>query len=127
MKELLAAGRAGDKLPLPEIIDMHGHLGRYAFHIPDVGPESMVAVMDRVGIRRVVCSHMQTVGSGAVRGNNEMLAAMRAFPGRILGYVTVWPWGEAEVRAEVERCLAAGFVGVKVHNSQGFPYTHPSY
>src|SRR5574340_114985 len=104
MKELLAAGRAGDKLPLPEIIDMHGHLGRYAFHIPDVGPESMVAVMDRVGIRRVVCSHMQTVGS-----------------------VTVWPWGEAEVRAEVERCLAAGFVGVKVHNSQGFPYTHPSY
>jgi predicted TIM-barrel fold metal-dependent hydrolase len=52
---------------------------------------------------------------------------MRAFPGRILGYLIVWPWSDAVVKAEVARCLEAGFVGAKLHDLSGFPYTHPGY
>lgn len=127
MSELLGYGRTGSPLPLPDIIDMHGHLGLCAFAVPDTTAASMVAVMDRIGVRSIVCSHIQSGGWDVIRGNREVLAAMRAFPGRILGYASVWPWTEAEVRAEVEHCLEAGFTGIKVHNSQGFPYTHPSY
>jgi hypothetical protein len=97
------------------------------FAVPDTSAATLVAVMDRIGVRTMVCSHIQSGGAEVIRGNREVLAAMRAFPGRILGYLSVWPSAEAAVRAEVERCLDAGFVGVKVHNSQGFPYTHPAY
>ncbi|MGD0111972.1 MAG: amidohydrolase family protein [Armatimonadota bacterium] len=127
MSELLQCGRAGRPLPLSDIIDMHGHLGRCSFAIPDTTAAGMVAVMDRLGIRSTVCSHMQSWGAEAIRGNREVLDAMRGFPGRILGYASVWPWPEAEVRAEAAYCLGAGFTGIKVHNSQGFPYTHASY
>jgi predicted TIM-barrel fold metal-dependent hydrolase len=127
MSEFLQCGRNGRPLPFSDIIDMHGHLGRCNFAIPDTAAASMVAVMDRLGIRSTVCSHMQSWGADASRGNREVLDAMRAFPGRILGYVSVWPWPEAEVRAEAAHCLDAGFTGIKVHNSQGFAYTHASY
>jgi hypothetical protein len=127
MSELLQYGRDGRPLPFADIIDMHGHLGRTGFAIPDTDPASMIAVMDRLGIRSTICSHMQSWGAEAVRGNREVLDAMRAYPGRVLGYASVWPWSEAEVRAEVAHCLDAGFTGIKVHNSQGFPYTLAGY
>ena len=127
MKELLDYGRTGSRLPSSDIIDMHGHLGLCAFGIPDHSAASLVAVMDRIGVRSIICSHMQSGGADVIRGNREVLAAMRAFPGRILGYGSVWPWAEAAVGAEVKHCLDAGFIGIKVHNSQGFPYTHASY
>lgn len=127
MSHLLDCGRTGDHLPLPEVIDMHGHLGWCDFAIPDTTPAGMVAVMDRIGVRSIVCSHMQCFGPDVIRGNREVLAAMRAFPGRILGYAAFWPSDEAAVRAEVEYCLEAGFTGLKVHNSHGFPYTYPPY
>src|SRR5438034_10811348 len=44
------------------------------------------AVMDRVGVRSMICSHLQCMGADCARGHREVLAAMRAFPGRILGY-----------------------------------------
>jgi predicted TIM-barrel fold metal-dependent hydrolase len=52
---------------------------------------------------------------------------MRAFPGRILGYLVVWPLSEDSVKDEVARCLDAGFVGAKLHDLSGFAYTHRSY
>ena len=127
MSELLDYGRAGRTLALPDIIDMHAHFGNWSWHIPDTTAAGLVAVMDRVGVRSMICSHMQCMGADCARGNREVLAAMRAFPGRILGYLIVWPWSEAAVKAEVARCLDAGFVGAKLHDLSGFPYTHPSY
>jgi predicted TIM-barrel fold metal-dependent hydrolase len=124
---LLDLGRDGRPLAGLDVIDMHGHLGRCGFAIPDLSPEGMVAVMDRVGISRIMCSHMQSMGQETRRGNDEVLAAMRAFPGRILGYASAWPSDRGAVRAEIERCLAAGFTGLKVHDSNGFAYTYEDY
>jgi hypothetical protein len=121
VSELLDYGRAGRTLALPDFIDMHAHFGDWSWHIPDTTAASLVAVMDRVGVRSMICSHMQCMGADCARGNREVLAAMRAFPGRILGYLIVWPWSDAVVKAEVARCLEAGFVGAKLHDLSDSP------
>lgn len=124
---LLDAGRSGDRLSGIDVIDMHGHLGRCGFAIPEMSAARMVAVMDRIGVSAVLCSHMQSMGRDTARGNDEVLEAMRAYPNRILGYASAWPSSESEVAQEIERCLGAGFTGIKIHNSNGFPYTYPAY
>jgi predicted TIM-barrel fold metal-dependent hydrolase len=127
MIDLLDYGRMGRTLAVPDIIDMHAHFGNWSWHIPDTTPAGLVAVMDRVGVRSMICSHVQCMGAHCSRGNREVLAAMRAFPGRILGYLVVWPLSEDSVKDEVARCLDAGFVGAKLHDLSGFAYTHRSY
>jgi len=127
METLLARARQGEPLTDFPIIDLHGHLGRYNFAIPDLSAGSVVRVMDRVGVASVACSHMQTMGYRACWGNDEVLAAMRAHPGRILGYISLWPASEDAVRREVETRVAQGFIGIKLHNNNGFPYADPAY
>lgn len=126
MKTLLERARRGECLADLEIVDMHGHFGRYLQAIPDLTAEGLVRVMDRVGVRSILVSHMQCMSQYARRGNDEVLEAMRAFPGRILGYAIVAPF-EGDPAAEVERCAANGFVGLKLHSSNGFAYTDPVY
>ena len=121
MSELFECARAGRQAPL-DIVDIHGHLGLWYPDIADTSAAGLVAAMDRVGVKSIMCSHLQCTSFDMVRGNREVAAAMQAFPGRILGYLVMWPSSEAAVRAEVDWCLEAGFSGVKVHNNQGFPY-----
>ena len=125
---LLEAGRAGRTLTVPDIIDMHGHLGAYQFAIPQRSADDLVAVMDRVGVRRIVCSPMSCISGRVEQGNREALAAARAHPGRILAYVTLWPTSAEAVEAETRRYLDEdGFVGVKLHDANGFAYDLPAY
>ena len=125
MKTLQALMREGGRLPFGAI-DMHGHFGRYGFPIADLSAAGLTAVMDRVGVERMVCSHMQCMSADAEWGNAEVRTAMDAAPGRILGYVSVFP-GDADAGRAVERWLERGFTGLKFHNSNGFPYDHPGY
>lgn len=120
---LLDRGRTG--LPIIDcpIIDMHGHLGRYSHAIPDLSPGGLVKGMDRIGIQSTLCSHMACMSHEARAGNREVLVAIRAFPGRIEGYLSLWPWGPDAVRDELAWGLDAGFIGIKLHNANGFPYT----
>jgi len=127
MSRLLELGRLGQPLPVAGITDMHGHLGRYAFAIPDLTPASVVRGMDRLGVARTVCSHMRCMSADIVRGNREVWAAMREFPGRILGYASVWPASARQVRDEVRWAVDHGFVGLKLHNANGFSYQAPAY
>ncbi len=127
MSSLLERGRRGERIGDFEIIDIHGHLGRFAFCVPELSAESIVKVMDRIGVGSIVCSHMQCMSSDSASGNNHVLQAMRAHPGRILGYVTLWPADARANRAELGRCLDEGFVGLKLHNASGFDYTDPGY
>jgi predicted TIM-barrel fold metal-dependent hydrolase len=62
-----------------------------------------------------------------VAGNDEVLSAMRQYPGRILGYAVAFPFDAGTVRQEVRRRLDEGFTGIKLHNINGFPYTDPAY
>jgi predicted TIM-barrel fold metal-dependent hydrolase len=127
MTALLQRARAGLTLSEAPIVDVHGHIGTYAFSIPDVSPAGLVTVMDRIGIRSIICSHMRTMSAEMERANNEVLEAMQAFPGRILGYISLWPADKAALRAEVETRLAQGFTGIKLHRINAFPYTDPFY
>lgn len=128
MNNLLESARSGRKIQDLRIIDMHGHLGVFGYAIPDVGAASIVAVMDRIGVESVMVSHMQCMGSDVQRGNDEIHAAMKAFPGRILGYISLYGGaGPQRVEREVQRCLSAGFTGLKIHNANGFAYTDPAY
>jgi predicted TIM-barrel fold metal-dependent hydrolase len=52
---------------------------------------------------------------------------MARAPGRILGYVSVLPASAERVRAEARRWLEAGFVGLKLHDANGFRYDDPAY
>jgi len=127
MTTLLERARRGECLAGVGIIDMHGHLGRVEFCIPDLSPATLVAAMDRVGIESIVVSHVRCLFSRPGLGNEAVLDAMRAFPGRILGYVVLLPTSEEAVREEMERGVANGFVGLKLHNANGIQYDEPKY
>ena len=128
MSDLLRAGRAGERLAGLEIIDMHAHLGVYSFTIPDLSAAGLIASMDRLGVSRTVVSHMACMSADAERGNRELQAALEAHPGCLLAYCSVWPRSRQWVARQAEHWLAQpGFIGVKIHNSTGFPYTHESY
>lgn len=127
MSTLLERGRSGESLADLCPIDMHGHLGRQTFAVPDLSPGSLVAVMDRIGVAATVVSHTHCLCAGWSDANEQVLSALREFPGRILGYVRLWPSSAADVRREAERYLGQGFSGVKLHNSIGFGYTEAAY
>jgi predicted TIM-barrel fold metal-dependent hydrolase len=127
MSTLLERGRAGERLDDVGIVDMHGHLGRTDFTIPEYRAEDLVRTMDRIGVTTSFCTHVGCLSGLVQQGNDEVLEAMKAHPGRILGYVILWPYSEDWVRAETERCLEAGFQGIKLHSANGFPYDHPAY
>lgn len=131
MSEIFEAARRGLPLSNVKIIDAHCHMGPYmAFYIPDPSPAGMLRVMDRVGIDMAcVTPHMAACGSDYVMGNDEVLAAMRAYPDRFLGYCTVNPNYPREMQGELERCFAQrGFVGIKIHPfCHGVTIDYPHY
>jgi predicted TIM-barrel fold metal-dependent hydrolase len=131
------AGRIGgvceavfERRPLPwaGVVDMHAHLGPgTAFPMWCDRADDLVAEMDRAGVERIFLSHTGGLGAEAVWGNDQLLAAMRRHPGRILGYATCYPLWEPTGVAEVQRCIEAGMRGVKLHNSRGMAYTDERY
>jgi hypothetical protein len=126
MTALLKKARRGETLAGLDIVDMHGHIGRYMFAIPDLSTAGLVRVMGRIGVSAIVVSHMHCMTGEAALGNRIVLEAMHAHPGRILGYAAFWP-GDSPGRAEAERAFDDGFAGIKLHNANGFPYTDPDY
>lgn len=127
MKTLLERGRAGECLADLNIIDLHGHLGMPGFGVPGLDPASLVAAMDRIGVSKIVVSAMQGWLPQMAERNDVTLQAMRRHPGRILGYAALCPIDADTVRAETERRLAEGFIGLKLHSVNGFPYDDPAY
>jgi len=125
MSTLLEDGRAGQPITDFDILDLHGHIGRIGFTLPDLSIAGLVRQMDLVGVKSIVVSHMHCMSPNVVYGNREVLAAMRAFPGRILGYISLWPY--SDITEETAWCIEQGFTGIKVHNCNGFPIDHPGY
>lgn len=119
--------RRGVPLADCDIIDMHGHIGRCTVPTADQSLETHIAAMDRMGVRAALISHVACLSWDVARGNEAVLEAMRAYPGRFLGYVGLWPCDAGTVRRETETRLAQGFTGIKLHRNNGFPYTDPAY
>jgi len=101
-----------------EIIDAHGHLGYWHnFYNPERSAADMVHALDRIGARCIVAGAHAGISTDYRLGNSQMIAAMRDFPGRILGYCCVNPHYPTEMPAELDRCFAAGMIAIKFHPS----------
>lgn len=118
--------RNGKPAPF-DVYDMHAHLGRFSYGMPTVDPSSIVAVMDRLGVRSTIFSHLLCIGRDAHWGNDKVYQAMQAHPGRVLGYIVVYPTNERDVQAESELRISQGFTGFKFHSGNGFAYDDPAY
>ncbi len=128
MSTLLERMRSGKPLDSIDIIDVHGHLGRAAFPIPDITVEGLLRVMDRTGVASIICSHMQCLDTDPHAGNAELADMARTGRGRILAYASFWPEDAVVVGDEARRWLdTQGFVGIKLHDVNGFAYTDASY
>lgn len=125
--------RARQGLPIDHcrVIDAHGHLGGLpSFPLVDDSLASVVASMDRLGIDLFCVSAMPAIFGDAARGNRIVEAALRAYPGRFFGYMVADVGYPDLILPELERCLAAGFRGVKIWSygaKPGLRYDHPNY
>lgn len=109
--------RAGEPLRDVIILDGHAHIGEYAnfyMNMPDAA--SMVSVMDRIGMQAAIVSANASISSNNEYGNEMVLQAVRAFPGRILGYVVANPWETEDMERTLNHYLdQPGFVAIKIH------------
>ncbi|MBL7199352.1 MAG: amidohydrolase [Anaerolineae bacterium] len=120
-----ALGRAGVR-----VIDAHAHLGDYYnFYIPRPEAASMVEVMDRLGIEQAWISALPACGADVPRGNDMTAAAVRAYPGRFVGYASVNPHTPERVRDELERSFdQLGLSLIKLHPAiVEYPISGPAY
>lgn len=110
--------------------DAHNHVMQ-AVHEPGAdwtAVENMVEAADLMGIQKLFCSRPLTrgvlAGIDEVRAaNDSVLAAMHRHPGRIEGYCFVQPGNGTAALDEIDRCLDAGMIGIKLYNQ--FKYNDP--
>lgn len=111
-------------------IDMHNHIVD-PVHMPGNRwnrVDAMVEASERLGIEKLCCSRPITGGAlseiAEVRESNDaVLAAMKRFPDRILGFCFLQPGNGKQALDELDRCLDQGMVGVKLYNQ--YKYSDP--
>ena len=120
-------------LPFTEfpILDSHDHLGRWiAFHVAKDGTiEQMINCMDRTGINKVFVTAHASIGPDYVYGNDMVFDAIKKYPDRVMGYVTINPNYPEDMQHELDRCFSRpGFRGIKLHPScHGMPVDEPNF
>lgn len=128
MSTLLERGRRGLPITDFEVIDMHAHIGRFAFSIPHTDCGSLIEGMDRTGVAKTAITYMPVFTlEDTERGIRELHEAIKKYPDRLMAYAYVTPDEPSKVESTTKRWFAAGFIGLKMHNMSGFPYTHPAY
>jgi hypothetical protein len=112
------------------IIDAHCHLGDWpAFQIPDCSLETMLNLMERLGIERAISAHSAWLLGDWGQGVAESVAAQRQSGGRILSYAVFDPRQAGSLEL-VSRALGDRdtFVGIKIHPSlHGLPADDDRY
>jgi len=112
--------RIHEGLPIDdiEIIDMHAHLGPYFnMHTPKNDSDSMIQMMDQLGIDKVVLSATPGICADMVLGNNMTLEAIRTHRSRMYGACFVNGNYPELSLDELERCFGEekDVVIVKIH------------
>ncbi|MBI1348919.1 amidohydrolase family protein [bacterium] len=103
-----------------EIWDSHVHLSGFAGTTPEARAELALQFADRMGIARLITfmgwPFLYTPTPEQIRQqNDQVLAALKFDPQRLLGYVYVNPQDVEGSLAELRRCLVDGpMVGVKL-------------
>jgi predicted TIM-barrel fold metal-dependent hydrolase len=106
-------------------IDCHMHIAPSAKDGDHGNADVVIEGADALGIDLLCASRPTTKMAPPEevrRANDLILAAMRRHSGRILGFCFLIP-GYKETLPELERCLDAGMVGVKLYNQ--FKYSNP--
>ena len=123
--------RRGEPLQGITIIDGHAHLGEYpGFFINRPDADSMVEVMDRIGVQAAIVSANAALRSDPEYGNQMVVQAVRNHPGRFLGYVVANPHYAEELEASLNRYLdQPGMVAIKLHPElhDDYPLLGPRY
>jgi len=85
--------------------------------------EFQIEMADRLGIEKLVVSKIISADSNSkatpdeVKGcNDEVLSAMKKYPGRYMGWCFVNPVFGKEALDEITRCTGEGMIGLKVYN-----------
>jgi predicted TIM-barrel fold metal-dependent hydrolase len=121
--------KAGKLADCP-VIDMHGHMGGWAgIWFPSQSTESMVAEMDRTGVRMHCFCHHGALTSPDV-GNEANIVAVREFPTHLRAYMGVNPQYMDIVNRDLDRfdSLRDVFVGFKfLAGYHGIPWDAPQY
>jgi predicted TIM-barrel fold metal-dependent hydrolase len=128
----VTCGRQG--LPVNDclVVDAHAHIGAECPTVPLVDPrtDTLIRVMDRLGIDRVYASAYEAVFGEYRMGNDLVIEATRCHPDRIRGYMVLTPGQPQTIQPEMERCYAAGLRAVKMFSygiRSGLRYDHPNY
>jgi len=124
-------GKNGATLTECRIVDAHAHLHTCP-GMPYVSStaDSLIAGMDRLGIDRAHVSSTRGIFGLGSTGNDGIMEAVRRFPDRLRGYITVNPGYPDQVDSELARCWKSGLRAVKIWSygsREGLPYNHPSY
>jgi hypothetical protein len=91
------------KSPVP-VYDCHGHLGVHPdFPAYKQDLEAIIQVMDLLNIEVLAITSTRACYNDCPRGNAEVAEALRAYPQRFRGYVTVNPNTPGEALRELER------------------------
>ncbi len=107
------------------IIDAHAHVGQGRYK--SLAPQELLLQMDEHGIdRAVICPVEEQIILHNRQGNDFLLAQVRKYPTRFVGFAVANPWyGEAAVQ-ELQRALGEGLRGLKLHPTyQGFSMNDP--
>lgn len=96
-------------------IDAHAHI-----NIGHGGIEEQIDNADRLGITKLIISRPLVTGKGTpkefVESNNMVLDAMKRYPKRVIGQMTLNVIYQKESLEEIKRCVDLGMVGLKVYN-----------
>ena len=106
-------------LPLEDIFvfDVHGHCGHFWDILAmNVSAETMIPTMDALGVDMLCLSASLACSSDVQVGNQMVLDAIKAHPGRIYGYAIPTPWYENENFEDFFK-PGTGMLGVKIHAS----------
>ncbi|MCS7254392.1 MAG: amidohydrolase family protein [Armatimonadota bacterium] len=99
------------------IIDVHAHLGRFPFPIPDGTVQLLKELCEQHDIERVMVSSVEAIMCDMVSGNAKLAEAI-ANDESFLGYVTINPNYLDESMSEMRKYLyLKNFVGAKLHPS----------
>ncbi len=110
--------------------DVHAHVWQ-SLHLQDAdwsGVETLIDAAQSLGIDKLCCSRPITGDAMAdietVRdANDSVLAAAKRYPDRIAGFCFVQPGNGSAALDEIDRCVDAGMIGVKLYNQ--YNYSEP--
>jgi hypothetical protein len=112
----------GERLPGAGLFDAHTHLGENDPEGWTCSGDDLIEGLTLVGARGVVFPLMER--SGYRQANDAVLAAAAEADGRLVPFCRLDPG--ADPVGELERCLAAGAGGVKLHpRAERFDLRHP--